>query len=154
MSIYPVPCKINPQDLMYRIDVLRKQVTTNCHLAIISTVMDGYGWTKLSEHMSLKFLVIFLFWSCKINTPWNNYIDIVLDMLCTWSLISQLYGLLNGSFGCWERHLFQFMSWGIYQVGWVNLDIERDIVSIANYDDIHEEGQPRDTGAPGGLSTG
>ena len=46
------------------------------------------------------------------------------------------------------------MSWGIYQVGWVNLDIERDIVSVANYDDIHAEGQPRDAGAPGELSTG
>eukprot|EP00092_Neocalanus_flemingeri_P033694 GFUD01036627.1.p1 GENE.GFUD01036627.1~~GFUD01036627.1.p1 ORF type:complete len:225 (+),score=71.12 GFUD01036627.1:215-889(+) len=31
------------QDLIYRIEVLKKEATANCHLAIISTVMDDYG---------------------------------------------------------------------------------------------------------------
>jgi len=31
------------QDLLDKLDILRKEVTTNCHLAIISTVMEDYA---------------------------------------------------------------------------------------------------------------
>jgi len=31
------------KDLVCRMGVLRKEVTANCHLAIISTVMEDYG---------------------------------------------------------------------------------------------------------------